>query len=249
MFLFDFDGVLINSAKEAGLSAFNAVNKTSHRSLSALPEGCLDLFMSNIFHFHNPYTLCNLLKWCSENCKTNPDKILTREEFKAYALAQGDIDKATINKYFYSVRVNFMESAPEEWLLLNEPYKVVWNKLIELGAENIIILTAKNRKAVYSLSHHYGLKLLDENIYSGDNNLTKMDNFRSIVSRFGAQDYYFIDDHLTNLKDLDRDFNTEDSKSINLMLADWGYGDKYDFNEAKELGYEVISQDRLVSRL
>jgi FMN phosphatase YigB (HAD superfamily) len=249
MFLFDFDGVLMNSVKEAGLSAFNAVNKTRHRSLSALPEGCLDLFMNNIFHFHNPYTLCNLLKWCSENCSTNPDKILSREEFKVYASLQQDIDRATINKYFYSVRVDFMESSPEEWLVLNEPYQLVWNKLVANGAENLIILTAKNRKAVYALCHHYGLKIPDENIYSGDNNLTKMDNFRSIVSRFGDQDYYFIDDHLTNLMDLDRDFNTEDSKSINLMLADWGYGDKYDFNEAEELGYEVISQDRLVSRL
>lgn len=249
MFLFDFDGVLINSAKEAGLSAFNAVNKTNFTSLSALPEGCLNLFMNNIFHFHNPYTLCILLKWCSENCGTNPDKILTREEFKVYAEKQDTIQRATINSYFYSVRVNFMETCFDEWLALNEPYELVWNTLIENGVDDLVILTAKNRKAVYALCHHYGLNIADENIYSGDNNLTKMDNFKSIRSRFGNNDYVFIDDHLSNLRDLDKEFNQGPEEILNLVLCDWGYGDKADFKTAKDLGYSVMSQMELVKRL
>ena len=55
MLIFDFDGVLINSIKEACLSGFNAMNKTEHKELSAMPENVYDLFIKNSLHFHCVY--------------------------------------------------------------------------------------------------------------------------------------------------------------------------------------------------
>src|SRR5690606_34539354 len=113
---------LISSVKEASLSGLNAVNKSKMRSFKEMPTGYFDLFLNNVFHFFNPYTLCILARWSYENCEQNQNQILTREEFKSYAEKQTDIDPNTISNYFYSVRVAFMESATQEWLKLNEPF-------------------------------------------------------------------------------------------------------------------------------
>ena len=238
MFLYDFDGVLISSVKEASLSGLNAVNKTSLRSFDQMPAGYFDLFFNNVFHFFNPYTLCVLARWSNENCGTNQDKILTREEFATYAAKQTDIDPKTIVEYFYSIRVAFMESASEEWLKLNEPFNPLWNTLIEYGSENVVILTAKNQKAVLKLCHHY----------AGDNNVSKIENFKRINERFKKEKYTFIDDHLKNLKDLNTAFNKGDEKPIDLVLCDWGYGSIDDYPHALELGFEVLGQRELIAK-
>lgn len=248
MFLFDFDGVLMNSLKEAGLSAYNAMHDTLHTSLDKLPENCIELFIKNVHHFHNPYTLCILMKWCAENSNKTPNRILTRQEFKVYADAL-NINSKEISPYFYSIRVKFMESSPDEWLRLNSPYETIWQALLKKNPQELVILTAKNRKAVLKLCHHYGLMIPDENIYSGDNNLLKTDNYLTIKNRFPNQKFNFIDDHIGNLKDLHNAFNKANNKELNLILCDWGYGDKADFSEARDLGFEVLSQEEVVSRL
>ena len=245
MLLYDFDGVLIDSAREASLSAYNTVFKKQYTALEQLPEGCIDLFFKNIFHFHNPYTLCNLIKWCGENCKLGETRILTRSEFKDYCALQADIKKEEITPYFYSVRVNFMEANPKEWLELNRPFFGLWNALKERGAEDVVILTAKNKQAVIRLCHHYGLMVLEENVYAGDGNVTKMDNFRSIHNRFNLPSYNFIDDHLSNLVDLNNAFKDDERFSLNLYLCDWGYGHEEDKELAKKLGFRVVGMDEV----
>src|SRR5690606_15775485 len=128
-----------------------------------------------------------------------------------------DIDPNTISNYFYSVRVAFMESATQEWLKLNEPFYPLWDKLIEYGPQNVVILTAKNKSAVIKLCHHYGLKVNEQNVYAGDNNTSKIENFTQISQRFNKEKYTFIDDHLKNLKDLHTAFNKGDKKRIDLI--------------------------------
>jgi len=247
MMIFDFDGVLIDSAKEACVSAYNAVHETEIRDFADLPGPLTGLFFKNIFHFYNPYTLYSLVAWCSENYETNSDKIMTRDEFKAY-LEVSNLDPKVISPYFYSVRKKFMLSFPEEWVKMNTPFMPLWNALQSSKPETIIILTAKNKSAVLKLSHNYGLMIPEENIYAGDNNTTKVENFRLIQERFPNEEFEFIDDHLVNLKALDSVFNLKE-KQVNLILCNWGYGDPEDLVKAKELGYEVLAQEEVIERI
>ncbi len=244
MLLFDFDGVLINSIKEACLSGYNAMRKTELTSLADMPENVYELFLKNSLHFHNPYTLCTLISWCSENNIENPDKILSRAEFKAYQDSL-DIDPTKINAFFYTIRRKFMESFPTEWANLNEPFTPIWNAVKSKDPGNLIILTAKNGDAVLKLCEYYGLNIPETNIYSGDGNKTKMQNLDSIIKRFQTNKFSFIDDHLKNLNDINGAFN-QTEKNIELILCNWGYGDKEDFNKAKDLGFKVLSQEEVI---
>ena len=246
-FLFDFDGVLIDSVREAGLSAYNAVTGSKAVTLEEMPKPCLDLFYNNRFIFYKPAYLYLLMQWCVENYQEQPDYILSKEEFQKYV----EEEKRPLNElgaYFYSIRSAFMEAAPEKWVAINHPFQPVWNSLIKYGVDKFIILTAKNKKAVLKLGQHYGLEFLEENVYSGDGGKTKIDNFKEIFSRLGKQDFYFVDDHLVNLKDLDLALNKESEKLISLALCDWGYGWQGDFAEAKSRGYDILSQADLVKK-
>jgi phosphoglycolate phosphatase-like HAD superfamily hydrolase len=242
--LFDFDGVLMDSIREAGLSAYNAVTGSNHTTLEEMPENCFQLFYNNRFIFYKPGILFLLMQWCIENYETKPNYILTKDEFKKY------IDKETrclneLGHYFYSVRTNFMTATKEKWVKINHPFQPIWDSVIENGADKVIILTAKNRAAVATLAQHYGLQIKDENIYSGDNGKNKIENFKEILNRFGKQNYLFLDDHLINLVDLDNYFNQKET-IINFALCTWGYGWQGDIEEAKKLGYQVISQEQAV---
>jgi hypothetical protein len=67
-----------------------------------------------------------------------------------------------------------------------------------------------------------------------------------IRERFGADLYYFIDDSVKNLKQLDADINPG-RKVIALMFAAWGYTGPDDHKLAESHGYPVFHQKDLVS--
>lgn len=246
MYIFDFDGVLIDSVKEAGLSAYNSLTNQLCTDLNQMPKSCFDLYIKNIMHFHNPHTLTVLIKWCLENHEKTPDRLLNRAEFKTY-LEQQKINPKEVTPYFFSVREKFISKDLTAWLKLNEPLNPLWSELAKHSADKVVILTAKNKNAVMNLCKYYGLNVLDENIYSGDGNLTKMDNFKTIHARFQCPRYDFIDDHLSNLVDLSKAFKTHSEFELNLILCDWGYGDKLDLDKARSLGFKVMSQAEVIA--
>lgn len=246
-FLFDFDGVLIDSVREAALSAYNAVTKNNFRSLEAAPKACLDLFYNNRFIFYKPGNLYLLMQWCVENYQQRPDYILSKEEFKEYV----EKDKRSLvelGEYFYSVRCAFMDSEPEKWTKINYPFEPMWSALKSYGCDKFLILTAKNKAAVKMLTLYYDLKIPEENIYSGDGGKNKIENFKDILKRLPDKQFYFVDDHLINLVELDKAFNTDNEKLISFGLADWGYGWRGDLEIAKKNGYEVLNQNELISK-
>ncbi|MBP9837885.1 MAG: hypothetical protein KBC84_04155 [Proteobacteria bacterium] len=250
IFLFDFDGVLIDSAWEAALSAYNAVTEQQLLELAQMPKSCMDLFQRNKFLFHNPSSLYLLMQWCVENYQSKPDYQLTESEFHSYIeQEEGKRPLAELGAYFYSVRNRFMESSREKWLAINYPYQPLWNFLKEENKTKFYILTAKNRKAVLELTKHYGMEIGPEDIYSGDGNKSKISNFKEILSRFGEKHFFFIDDHLVNLQDIDSSFNSEARKLVDLAICNWGYASAQELETAEKSGFKQYSQQELINLL
>ena len=78
--------------------------------------------------------------------------------------------------------------------------------------------------------------------------MTKIENMLRIQERFGRKQFFFIDDSVKNLQELDLYFNTE-KKVLTLLLATWGYTGAQDARMAQGYGYEVIQQTDVVRRL
>ena len=248
MLIFDFDGVIINSLDEITVTAHNAVTGRLDTTLSALSPNVIRLFQRNRFHVQGIGDVVTLMKWCKDNDSGDPDYIMSPEAYESLRKS-AETPLVERTRTFFAARNSFVHKDRERWLAMNAPFPKIWNELKKIPVEQIVILTTKNREAVLQLCKFFGYELLDNNIYSGDDGVLKTENLNEIHERFKAGPYVFIDDSLSNLKELDWHFNTPDSKFLSLILAAWGYIGPEDAGMAAALGYDIYSQEDFITYL
>ena len=244
MLIFDFDGVLINSLDEIVLTAYNAATDSLVTSLTEVPPDLALMFKNNRFHVQAIGDAISLMHWCLIDWPKDPQKILTREEYRTIARSS-DIALTDRTNLIYAARKRFIDKDIQRWLALHQTYQPLWDELIRRKNCPFVILTNKNHDATWRLCRHFGLTIDAGDIYSGDNGVTKIENMLQIQERFGRQQFMFIDDSVKNLQELDLHFN-RDKKVLSLALAAWGYIGAKDTRRAPESGYPAFEQTDVV---
>ena len=247
MLIFDYDGVLLDSVREIAVTAFNMLNNSIATRLDQLPQNALKLFLRNRFHVQPIGDAPVLMAWCLEIGESEPDKLLSPEEYSEIIQREPDTVAFRTTRFF-ETRNRFKAQDLEAWIALNAPVQPLWRIMIDKPTDNLVLLTNKNRDATISLSHHFGLRISDENVYSGDDGTTKIENMTRIMQRFRKPAYEFIDDSVKNLRELDQHFNKE-KKTISLIFATWGYTGPDDARMAREYGYQAVSLDEFADSL
>ena len=244
MLIFDFDGVLINSVNEVALTSYNAVTGNLLTSLADAPTGPVKLFIRNRFHVQPIGDAITLMKWCLGADFTDLKKILSGKEYQSITTDETTelIDRTNL---IYETRRRFIDTNTKRWLALHRPYQPLWGELAIRKNCPIVILTNKNHDATELLCRHLGLRINANDIYSGDQGVTKVENMRIIRKRFGNQNFYFIDDSIKNLKDLGRYFNKEKT-NLSLLLAAWGYTGIKDAENALQFGCTPVNQSDVI---
>jgi FMN phosphatase YigB (HAD superfamily) len=247
MLIFDYDGVLLDSVREIAVTAYNMLNNTIVTRLNQLPQNALELFLRNRFHVQPIGDAPVLMKWCLDIGESDPDKLLNPGEYEEI-IQQVDKPVAARTTRFFETRNRFKNKDIEAWTTLNAPVQPLWRIMIENPPENLVLLTNKNRDATISLSEHFGLKISDNNVYSGDHGTTKIENMTRIMQRFRKSAYTFIDDSVKNLREIDLHFN-KDEKTISFIFATWGYTGPDDARTARGFGYQVVTIDEFSEKL
>lgn len=247
MLIFDFDGVLLNSLDEVVVTAYNTVTGCLMTSLKGLPANLIGLFKLNRFHFHSAGDAFLLMNWCLENYLRTPQRILTAKEYQ-YLAGNAVFSPTWCKRRFFKTRGLFFEKDKEKWFALNAPYQPIWDELIKHGGDRVVILTNKNLSATFDLCHHFGLKVCKKNIYASDEGATKIENLNKIRVCFQQPQCLFIDDSISNLRQIDLHFNQQ-KKILGLILAAWGYVGPEDESIARTYGYSVFDQKDLIAVL
>ena len=247
MLIFDFDGVLINSLDEIVLTAYNAATDSLMTALTEVPPDLVQLLKNNRFHVQAIGDAIALMHWCLIEWQKDPQQILTREEYQAVT-RNSELALTDRTNLIYAARKRFIDKDIKRWLALHQTYQPLWDELGRLKNYPFVILTNKNHDATLRLCRHFGLAIDAEDIYSGDNGVTKIENMLLIQKRFGRQQFMFIDDSVKNLQELDRNFN-RDKKVVALALAAWGYIGAGDTKTAPESGYPALQQTDVVQFL
>jgi len=247
MWIYDFDGVLLNSLDEVAVSAYNAVTGKMVTEIEKIPPDLVGLFKRNRFHFQPAGDVIPLMQWCLDTHFDEPGRLLTQSEFLNIT---GKTTEPLISRTerFYAARNRFAELDSQRWLSLNRPFQPVWNELIKRGGEQVVILTNKNREAVFKQCRYFGLNISKENIYAGDDGATKTSHLNTLFKRFSDRLLYFIDDSLKNLQDLNAHFN-KPSNMLSLFLASWGFIGPDDIKTARSSAFPVLSQKDLIALL
>jgi len=248
MLIFDYDGVLMDSVREIAVTAYNMLNNTIATRLDQLPQNALGLFLRNRFHVQPIGDAPVLMKYCLEIGEDDPDKLMSPEEYEEI-IKQVDEPIAARTTRFFETRNIFKTKDLKAWTELNAPVQPLWQVMVEKPADNLVLLTNKNREATILLSKHFGLTISNDNIYSGDHGTTKIDNMTQIIQRFGKPSYEFIDDSVKNLREIDEHFNRDKEKTISLIFAAWGYTGPDDARTAKDFGYQVVTLDEFSESL
>jgi len=244
MLIFDFDGVLINSMDEAVVTTYNATTGGLVTCLAEVPPNLVLMFKNNRFHVQPIGDAVALMNWCLMSRPKDPQRILTREEYRNIVR---DSDRPLIDRtnLIYSTRKRFIDKDLKHWLALHQTYQPLWNELIQRPNQPVVILTNKNHDATLRLCRHFGLNIDAKDIYSGDNGVTKIENMLQIQERFGRRQFLFIDDSIKNLQELDLHFN-RDKKVLSLALAAWGYIGAGDTGLAPASGYPAFQQTDVI---
>ena len=247
MLIFDFDGVLINSIDEVVLTSYNATTGSLHTALTDLPPQLVSLFKCNRFHVQPIGDAILMMQWCLNNYRIAPEQMLTPQQYQSI-ITDTTVALKERSDRIYKARGRFIEKDRQAWMALHRPYQPIWNQLIRSDYQPLVILTNKNKDATLRLCRFYDLKVDEQNVYSGDHGITKSQHMHRIRERFDVELFYFIDDSVKNLKQLDEDIN-QDRELLALMLAAWGYTGPDDKQLAESLGYPVLHQKDLVALL
>jgi phosphoglycolate phosphatase-like HAD superfamily hydrolase len=248
MLIFDFDGVLIDSLDEVILTVYNTATGQQMMSLVDLPQALIRLFRRNRFHVQPIGDGILLMKWCLKNYRSEPNRILRPEEYRAI-ICKAAAPVALRSGQVYDSRQQFIERDAAGWVALHRPFQPLWNALVDRSNQSgFAIATNKNRAATERLCRHFGLRIPSENIYSGDKGASKVENMQLIEQRFRARTYYFLEDSIKNLQALDQNVNRQQKMLIPLLAA-WGYVGPEDQKLARASGYEVLTQSGAVALL
>lgn len=131
------------------------------------------------------------------------------------------------------------------WLLLNTPYNPIWQTVGKLDSKDIFILTNKNKSAVLKISEANGIKLIEENIFTGETGESKSSNLKKICDLFKPIRPVIIDDSFKNLLEIATNFPSIDTK---LVLATWGYTNSEQIKLAASKDFETMNQKSFVAR-
>ena len=156
MLVFDFDGVLVDSVREAAVTGYNALSGETATRLDDLPPGLFRIFRQNRPVIRSAPELFTLMGWCLDHCEREPEARLTREAFEDL-LAQASVSSDDRAARFFEARERFMDADREAWLALNAPFQPLWDRVRLRGGDGPVILTNKNRDAALAICRHFGL--------------------------------------------------------------------------------------------
>lgn len=101
IFLFDFDGVLLDTVDEVAVTAYNTATESFISSLEDAPEGYGELFRINRCRIQHAGEIPLLGAWCVEHCAKQPQRRLLQEEAEVVLRLSKEERIAQVERFFF----------------------------------------------------------------------------------------------------------------------------------------------------
>lgn len=236
IFIFDVDGVIIDSTDECLVVAWNAyvdyakLNKNKINTPDESEESYAKHFRSirNYVRSMDEYLLV---------FNTKPNEIVSQAKFEDILQSLDEKEKDAYGDCFFEARKSLKEKNKDKWLSLHhiyvgivELFKKVQTKL------NVYIVTGKDRESVVDFLNYFNIEFNINKIYDKKIARNKLIALEEIAKKekVSHSEIIFLDDNITHLV---KPYNA----GFDVILADWGYGQKEHFKLAKELNIPILN--------
>ena len=231
--VFDFDGVIVNTADETVDIALAAYEKMSDQKLKDREEVRRRLRAARPL-FKNCEDIYAGLRLILAERSLDVSRLsheVFDKEAKAFAA-----DGATFAKKFYAQREVMISKDVDKWAAMNPVYPGMRDAFLAAQqSHTVVIATTKNKVAVKILLSKNNINLPDSHIVSREFSTDKLDQMRHIIRQYQArpEDILYIEDLYEWLKYVGK-------LGVRLVLVSWGYGRAKDFEEERKAGVAVV---------
>jgi phosphoglycolate phosphatase-like HAD superfamily hydrolase len=240
VFALDFDGVLCDSAAEAGVTAWRAGSRIwpQWRGLEP-PADYLRRFVKLRPVIETGYQTVLLMKLIHDDLS---DDCIMAEFLERCEALLGELGwtRKQCGRLFNQIRTEWMQQNLEDWLSRHRFYPQVWKTFTEhLASEPIFIVTTKQERFVEALLDAAGIAFPIERIFGLDKGQAKEAVLVQLLqgSEFRHAHWHFVEDRL---KTLLRIVECESLRRVRLYLAAWGYNTAKDRSMARRLPFVTL---------
>jgi phosphoglycolate phosphatase-like HAD superfamily hydrolase len=244
----DFDGVIVDSLRDAFVTGFNAY-LTLFPSTKLLDGKKItysmigfDFFDTDLFdRFEKLRGYVNsgehiIVAFAAIDADK---KINSQNDFDKFTEGFSKKDIKRFEKAFYDERKS-LKTDIREWYKLNHVFNIIAKVIRDFkDKERLYIVTSKDKDTVFSLCKKKKLGVNENNILDRFSELNKLKKLKQISKDLSIkeEDVYFIDDLLLHL------LSIKENSNVNCFMASWGYNDKAQIKEAKVKGIKVLNED------
>lgn len=239
IFVFDVDGVIVDSTEECLVIAWNAYQSYKGKdNFINSPEEAKEEYAR---HFRSIRNYVRSMDEYLVVFNSKVGEIISQNLFEKKIESLDPEDKKRYGEFFYNAREKFKNRDRIRWIKLHQFYPGIERIIQKIGICHLIyVVTGKDKESVLDFFEILEIKIPSSCIYDRDaakNKLTALIKIAKKEKR-SHQEIYFIDDNITHLiKPLNAGFR--------VFLASWGYGLPEHFILAKELGVPIVSFDDL----
>ena len=240
VFALDFDGVICDSAAEAGVTAWRAGSRIwpQWRGLEP-PANNLRRFIKLRPVIETGYQTVLLMKLIHDDVS---DECIVAEFSKRSEILLEELGWAREQcaKLFNQTRAAWMQQDWEDWMGRHRFYPQVWKTFTEhFDREPIFIVTTKQERFVEALLNAAGVSFPVERIFGLDKGQAKEAVLEQLLqdAKFQQAHWHFVEDRLKTLLRL---ANCESLSCIRLYLAAWGYNTAEDRSTARRLPFVTL---------
>ena len=231
IFVFDFDGVLVDSAAECYAASIKAFKKLFGVDVDSAEMR--RFFIENRYLVRPPEHFCLLIQCFFEESNEPASIQFERKVDKLSGGAKLILDDFKAS--FLEARQVMKETDLPKWFALHRKYAEVEPLLKGLALDKFYVATMKDRASVMQLLNHYGLEILEQNLFDGSIGKNKLVHLQMIIEKCKAppSEITFIDDSMVHLSEVAE-------TGIKLCFASWGYSEIPPSEEVARMNVKVL---------
>ena len=231
IFVFDFDGVLVDSAGECYATSIEAFKKLFDVDVDS--ADMRRYFIENRYLVRPPEHFCILIQCFLEGSNEPASTQFERKVDKLSGQSKLMLDDFKAS--FLEARQAMKETDLQKWFALHRKYTEVDPLLKGLALDKFYVATMKDRASVKQLLNHYGLAILEQNLFDGSIGKNKLLHLKKIIEKSEASpsEITFIDDSMVHLSEVAE-------TGVKLCFASWGYSEIPPSEEVARMNVKVL---------